>query len=1028
MGTISSSVGLISGLDIESLVSQLIAIDSRPLNQVKTQIDTVKKQQTAFLEISARLMAAQSAIRRLALPSSFTVRSATSSNQDALTATAGTGTPLGSYTFRINSLATTHQLVSTGFADRDVTPVGAGTLTFTQGQGRVNASTSLSTLNGSQGIRRGIIRIVDGNGGSADVDLRAATTIDDVIEAINGQSSADVRAKVDGDHLVITDQTGGANALRIQDLSGGFAAVDLGIAGSSTTGQIVGHDLVRLADGTRLSVLNDGMGVRTDSLGDDLLIVTKQDGEFSVNLSNNLQFSTKLAALNDGRGVRLPGEIRLTNRKGESAVLTLEGATSVGDVIAAINDSGLSISASLAGSKITLSDTSGGTASNFKIEDVSGFAAADLGITADVAATAVGGANIYRVDTIGGVLRAIQYAEGNNGKVTAAISADGNGIVLTDVSGASGMTIVSMGNSHAAEDLGITGGTVNGNVQTSRDLIAGLNTVLLASLNGGRGVGTGVVQFTRRDGSSVQVDFAGAQTLDEVISRINTATDGQGAPAGLTASVDAGGTGINIQDATAGTGTFSVTDLSGTTAADLHLTAASTDRLASGDLQLKHISETTLLAGLNAGAGIKFGSFRITAADGSTRDVTLSSSLHRTIGDVIKAINNNPAFKVTARVNANGDGIEFVDASGGTGKLAVTEVGSGTTAASLGIVGEAKSGSNILTGSFARQVVITSSDTLDKVAEKINAAGAGVSARVLNDGSATSPYRLVLTSTASGTRGAISYSTGLTGLSFETMTRAQDAVVAVGDGNAPNPILLTSGNNTLSGLVDGLELKLNGTSSQPITVTVAQDVETIVSDMKTFVSAFNNTIDRIDELTRYVADTEEKGILLGDSTVARIKDRLFQQVARTVPGSELTYRRLSQVGVNIAGGATLQFDEAKFREAYAADPDAVRQLFTKVTTDSAGKVINQGVGVQLKEVVDGFVSSANGAIKLRNDGLQDKVDLLTQRAVSMQELLGRKEARLYAQFQAMESTLAGLQSQQTALSNLATQLASLKTK
>ncbi|MEP0842401.1 MAG: hypothetical protein HRF43_06785, partial [Phycisphaerae bacterium] len=379
MGTISSSVGLISGFNTADLVKQLMAIEARPLNQVKSQIEAAKKEQTAYLELNARLLSALGAVRRLALPSSFMVRQATSSNPEAISASASASTPAGTYALRVHSLATTHQLVSAGLPDRDRTPVGAGTLTFEIGAGRVDAATPLAALNGGQGIRRGVIRITDRNGGSADVDLRAATTLDDVLAAINGQSGAAVRAEVDGDRLVLTDATGAATgSLRVQDLSGGFAAADLGIAGTSSTGTITGGDVVRLTDGTRLSTLNDGLGVRVDGLNDDLLIVLKNEGEIRVSLSSNLKFTTRLAALNDGRGVRLPGQIRLTNRAGQSAEITLAGATTIQDVVTAINSAGLSLSASLAGSKLSITDSSGGTASNLKIEDVSGYAAADL--------------------------------------------------------------------------------------------------------------------------------------------------------------------------------------------------------------------------------------------------------------------------------------------------------------------------------------------------------------------------------------------------------------------------------------------------------------------------------------------------------------------------------------------------------------------------------------------------------------------------------------------------------------------------
>jgi flagellar capping protein FliD len=143
---------------------------------------------------------------------------------------------------------------------------------------------------------------------------------------------------------------------------------------------------------------------------------------------------------------------------------------------------------------------------------------------------------------------------------------------------------------------------------------------------------------------------------------------------------------------------------------------------------------------LHQGQGVANGSFTITAANGATGKVTLASSTHKTVGDVIESI-NDLGIGVEARINADGDGIELVDATGGSGLMMVAETNSGTTAADLGIVGQAKAGSTTITGTFSAQVTIASGDTLDALVKKINAAGAGVTASVLNDGTPYTPYR-----------------------------------------------------------------------------------------------------------------------------------------------------------------------------------------------------------------------------------------------------------------------------------------------
>ena len=135
MGTIFSGVGLISGIDIQSLVNQLMAIEARPRDLILQRAGRIDAQRTAFLDISARITALLGNVRSLTDRSFFEATRSTSSNPDALTAIAGAGTTPGSYNFIVRSLATSHQLVSRGFHARDVglTP---GTFTIESAKAR----------------------------------------------------------------------------------------------------------------------------------------------------------------------------------------------------------------------------------------------------------------------------------------------------------------------------------------------------------------------------------------------------------------------------------------------------------------------------------------------------------------------------------------------------------------------------------------------------------------------------------------------------------------------------------------------------------------------------------------------------------------------------------------------------------------------------------------------------------------------------------------------------------------------------
>ena len=427
--------------------------------------------------------------------------------------------------------------------------------------------------------------------------------------------------------------------------------------------------------------LNDGNGIRRNSYGDDFRIATN-GASFDVSLIGSIDDQTSLDVLNNGNGVRL-GTIKITNRMGESGTVDLSSATTIGDVrtlIAdAVNENGqslgvkldtLSISGAGALSVIDSNEPPEGMEHDLVIQDVDGYAAGDLGIAQQTESASFIGDEIHRVTTIGDVVRAINYAEGNNGLVRATLTS--NGIRIQDLSGGGpeALTIEALGDastSMAAFDLGIEGvyGGVNPEA-VSRDLMAGLNTVLLSSLNGGAGLETGVISIKTRDGNGpVEVDLTGAQTVQDLVSIINNTVDG------VTASVNSVGTGIEINDTTGGSaGSLLIADVSGTLAADLGIKGTAEGKSVSGaNLQLQYVSQLTELEDLNGGRGIRTGKMQFQTSTAEIFSVEINEG-DKTVGDVIDAINEaGSSYGVTASINETGDGIVINDASGGEGSL-----------------------------------------------------------------------------------------------------------------------------------------------------------------------------------------------------------------------------------------------------------------------------------------------------------------------------------------------------------------------
>lgn len=218
-------------------------------------------------------------------------------------------------------------------------------------------TTLLGTLGGGDGLGTlGQISLTDRSGASATVNVAAAETLDDVIDAINA-AGIGVRAQVNSarNGLEIVDTTGAtASNLIVADGDGTNTATKLGLAASVAADRINGGSLQRQ-------------------------VVSR---------------STLLSSYNGGRGVA-NGSFLITDSSGQSAAVNLAvlQPKTVGDVIDAVNSLAIGVTASIndAGDGILLTDTAGGL-DKLTVADVgTSRAALDLHLAGEAAATTIDG-------------------------------------------------------------------------------------------------------------------------------------------------------------------------------------------------------------------------------------------------------------------------------------------------------------------------------------------------------------------------------------------------------------------------------------------------------------------------------------------------------------------------------------------------------------------------------------------------------------------------------------------------------------
>src|SRR6476620_2784109 len=112
MGRISSSVGLVSGINSKDIIDQLMALEARPKDLLQTRIDGINQQKLAYTDLSTRLTSLRINGQSLNKPSTFQGATSTSSDESVATATATPGAAVGSYEIQVARLVTTQQAVS----------------------------------------------------------------------------------------------------------------------------------------------------------------------------------------------------------------------------------------------------------------------------------------------------------------------------------------------------------------------------------------------------------------------------------------------------------------------------------------------------------------------------------------------------------------------------------------------------------------------------------------------------------------------------------------------------------------------------------------------------------------------------------------------------------------------------------------------------------------------------------------------------------------------------------------------------
>ena len=345
-----------------------------------------------------------------------------------------------------------------------------------------------------------------------------------------------------------------------------------------------------------------------------------------------------------------------------------------------------------------------------------------------------------------------------------------------------------------------------------------------------------------------------------------------------------------------------------------------------GTIQSALASFQTATQGLNS---LTFNSFSATSSNTAAVSATASSiakpgNYSLTVSQLAQAQN----LVVTGQASAT-----TAIGSGASTTLTFDfgTISGGTFSTTSGTYTGASFASN---GSATKSVTIDSSNnTLSGIRDAINAANIGVTASIINDGSA-SPYRLVLTSNTTGVANSMKISVSgdatLGSLLSEDPAGTQNLSQTSAAQNANftvNGIAISKASNTVGDVVPGVTLNLAGTSTSPVTLSIAPNTSAVNTAINGFVTAFNAAVTAIQSQTSYDPTTKSAGTLQGDVSLSIVQSQMAAMLTTTMGNSPSGFSNLTQIGIGFQKDGTLAVDTTKLNAALSSNYQSVANLF-----------------------------------------------------------------------------------------------------
>lgn len=424
-----------------------------------------------------------------------------------------------------------------------------------------------------------------------------------------------------------------------------------------------------------------------------------------------------------------------------------------------------------------------------------------------------------------------------------------------------------------------------------------------------------------------------------------------------------------------------------------------------------------------------YASYKTEITSGSTSAVSVSGGTTSLSGSyVINSITQlaaNASVSSSGKISSDGNSIS----SSNTTKLSDLKFKNALTFGS---------GDSISFSINGKTFSFSSDTTLQNMINTVNAdSDAGVTMKYsrltdgftieADEGGADSTVKIQnISGNAFGENSAFGIGEGTAGIG-DFGTAGQDAKLTI------EGISVTRDSNTFS--IDGITYTLKDTTDESIKFSVSRDTSGTVEKVKTFVTAYNELMDKLnaklsekDYSGDYPPLTQEQedemsedeinswnekaksGLLRRDSGLASfvrtVRSAFFTEVGGT--GQNATNIGLTSGSYYTSDAGKIVLDGDALQQALEESPDVVTQMFTSSDQDSRGLIykISDAVSTYSKKLDNDMDSSG------------EKIEKLESKIDDMEEDLDNLAERYYNKFAVMETALSKMNSQLSMLSSM----------